>query len=634
MSKRHIANEIGSNTKRFRFEEDPTTIQDPQERQDPAPVNETVHFHEERLLGLGSTNRSLNPRPLSFVTETERMDPSDLVGNGIHSPLNSLPFLSGRPLTSYYYRLLLDASHKSLLDEELVRTRHLNMLQRDYLLSPDDIAALSWAQAYRLAPFLEPSIQHEYHGAPVSASARSKRASWLDGSSADTLVETPLHTAGPSFLAFQDKQVSSSLQARLLATKNEYIRRSHGLGPTSRVEALLLQRGLYPGGLEKVPRHAAPRVDAPEKGSPLQEAHHETSDGNKERTHKTHFRLPLPMGADNKKYPHFSERVCVSLATDEDPNWLSEFLCFVRSDIVEVFRASEEDVKCRNNTKKVNHGQVGIRCRFCAHVSSTSRTRRSSSFPFTLSRIYQSLTMMLRDHFGQCPCIPDPIKERYVRLKGKTPQGASGSNQYWESSASKLGLIDSPLGIWVKEGSDSQGKRSSHGDNRDKNVQSNKSLIPTVDSTVPSVLAQKPAPLLVKPTDQTLVSDFLYELMTHVQLVHLDETERIGNRKNLQVDMPGLGCRYCCSRNRKGLCRTFPARRRNLSQKLSDLYEHIRRCSLCPKEQREKLIALNKHREDARNKREKTTTKAGDTDFLDRLWESMRATRTNTPTHS
>lgn len=327
--------------------------------------------------------------------------------------------------------------------------------------------------------------------------------------------------------------------------------------------------------------------------------------------------LPYPAG---KSTPcHFSQRVCVPLSTDEDENWLSEFLCFVRADLVEIFRATEDDVRSRNSSKKVVQGQVGIRCRYCAHLPPRRRASRSSSYPFTLSRIYQSLTMMLRDHFGSCNAIPSPIRERFLTLKGKTAQGATGSNNFWEHSAKRLGLIDSESGIWVNENADLINSKEGSG-HRDTNHERKVTTVdvPKTSSSTPSLHSSEV--LLVIPEDRVLISDFMYTLMSHVQLIKLDESERIGNRKNLPVGMAGIGCRYCCEKNRKGFCRIFPARRRTLPIKINDLYEHVRRCPLCPKESREKLKLL-KNMKSSHEK--ETKTMLGEKDYFDRLWGRM-----------
>jgi hypothetical protein len=90
----------------------------------------------------------------------------------------------------------------------------------------------------------------------------------------------------------------------------------------------------------------------------------------------------------------------------------------------------------------VLENQVGIRCRFCAHVPYHKRAGRSASFPSSISRIYQSLTMMLRDHFPKCEHMPVQMKQRYAFLKENASQGAMESKRYWVDSAHALGLVD------------------------------------------------------------------------------------------------------------------------------------------------------------------------------------------------
>ena len=97
-------------------------------------------------------------------------------------------------------------------------------------------------------------------------------------------------------------------------------------------------------------------------------------------------------------------------------------LCFVRSECVEVFSASSHDVASRTNSKKVVLDQARIRCRFCAHIPHRERAGRSSSFPSLTSRIYQSLTMMLRDHFTICRAMPPQIQHKYDNLKANVEQ--------------------------------------------------------------------------------------------------------------------------------------------------------------------------------------------------------------------
>eukprot|EP00549_Striatella_unipunctata_P013078 CAMPEP_0118706776 /NCGR_PEP_ID=MMETSP0800-20121206/20775_1 /TAXON_ID=210618 ORGANISM="Striatella unipunctata, Strain CCMP2910" /NCGR_SAMPLE_ID=MMETSP0800 /ASSEMBLY_ACC=CAM_ASM_000638 /LENGTH=216 /DNA_ID=CAMNT_0006609407 /DNA_START=75 /DNA_END=725 /DNA_ORIENTATION=+ len=143
------------------------------------------------------------------------------------------------------------------------------------------------------------------------------------------------------------------------------------------------------------------------------------------------------------------QKPTIPLGIEVDNIWLSEFLCFVRSDLLEVFQNNPDDVLCSQRISKTNlkSGQVGIRCKFCCHCNPRRREARSSSFPSSLSRLYQSLSMMLRDHFPNCTEIPQELRTKFNTLKSKTsPAGVGESKQYWISSAMEIGLKDTEGG--------------------------------------------------------------------------------------------------------------------------------------------------------------------------------------------
>lgn len=307
--------------------------------------------------------------------------------------------------------------------------------------------------------------------------------------------------------------------------------------------------------------------------------------------------------------PHWSTRPTFPLGIDEDPNWLSEFHCFVRSDIVELFRAGQEDVKLRNCSIALD--QIGMRCRFCAHVSpATGRAGRASAVPSSLRQIYQSFTMMLRDHFGGCEEMPSHVLKRFIELKDKPAQGASDSKRYWISSAMKLGLSDSKMGIKFSTLSGAEGEAAGHFSTKDK----------WKDDIYSSIS-------LVLPSDRPCVSEFLYVLISQVQPIRLMESECIGNRRSLRVGLPGFGCRFCCERQRLGLCRVFPARRRTLPVKMVDMFDHLRRCTLCPADVKEQLQRLQ--RQEQQNHAGggegflQNIDHGANRDFLDRVWSRL-----------
>lgn len=311
--------------------------------------------------------------------------------------------------------------------------------------------------------------------------------------------------------------------------------------------------------------------------------------------------LELPPSFSDRPDPWFS-RSFFPLGMDEDPNWLSEFHCLVRNDFVELFRASAEDVQARNNS--ITFLQVGMRCRYCAHLKPSSRAGRSCAYPSSLRQIYQSFTMMLRDHFAQCDAIPNHLLQRFVTLKEKPAQGATDSKRYWIYSAMKVGLVDSATqGIRITNASVAAGNEAlPFGSNPNKQW---------IDGTFATVQ-------LVMPADRPLVSEFLFVIMSQVQPIRLMESECIGNRRSLPVGLPGFGCRFCCQRRRLGLCRMFPARRRTLPGKINDMYNHLRRCSFCPDQIKEQLANLHYQFNGGKDAEQGT-----EHEFYDRVWSRL-----------
>lgn len=321
---------------------------------------------------------------------------------------------------------------------------------------------------------------------------------------------------------------------------------------------------------------------------------------------------------------------CVPLGIDEDVNWLSELLCFVRSELVEVYRAKNCEVRTRNRSKRVLLGQVGIRCRFCAHYPIGTRASRSSCFPSSLQRIYQSLTMMMRDHFSSCQAIPKDLLLKYTNLKRNTSQGATDSKTYWLDSAKKLGLDDSDDGICVRSAtektefadSDNDGTLlgSPPGNASSKNgaftVNTSAEASTRNRATSPADLSLVP---LVQLEDRDSISPLFFLILNQLQLVQMEESERTGNRKSLNAGLPGLGCRHCCQVGRMGLSREFPARRRTLSGKLYDLYDHLLRCKLCPSDVKAELKRLRRLESD--QKEQKMSKK--ERIFFEKLWIRM-----------
>jgi len=293
-----------------------------------------------------------------------------------------------------------------------------------------------------------------------------------------------------------------------------------------------------------------------------------------------------------------SEHRCpIPLGIDEDPNWLSDFHVFVRAHLVELCWVSSDDAATRNAISRVSSHQVGIRCRCCAHFNPPLRAQRSSAFPSSIAQIYQSFTMMLRAHFTSCTAIPFELKQKFLLLKSKTTQGATDSKQYWIYSACKLGMVDSEEGIVMTNMSKAKAS----------------TMPPFGYESGPGIFEVSGPTHLVVASDRPVASDFWYTLLLQARRVRLQKSEQRGNKKSLPLGLPGFACRHCCQLKRMGQCRIFPARRRTLPTKIHDLYDHLQRCTACPRETKELLGSLYKRESyQPKNVRRK--------EFLDIIW--------------
>lgn len=158
--------------------------------------------------------------------------------------------------------------------------------------------------------------------------------------------------------------------------------------------------------------------------------------------------------------------LCLAIE-ESDREWLSELNCFIRSHCVEAFSATEEDVKQSSKRGRISLHQVGIRCRFCAHLppisSSSSKESKESdndsadgeattkgiaavSFPTSIPGIYESVKRWQRVHLDVCEHIPATTRDRLNAL-GSTNVWVPTTRQYWADAAIALGLVDTDDGI-------------------------------------------------------------------------------------------------------------------------------------------------------------------------------------------
>jgi hypothetical protein len=143
-------------------------------------------------------------------------------------------------------------------------------------------------------------------------------------------------------------------------------------------------------------------------------------------------------------------RLPVVLAQAEDNTKLSKHQVQLRHQI-EAFQATDDDVSThtRGRNKPIVLGQVGIRCRHCAHMPVCRRQKGSTYFPATLLGLYQAAQNMSTTHMqcGLCMEMPEEIKTQFTSLLSSKAASSGAGRPYWAQSAKKLGLVDTEDGI-------------------------------------------------------------------------------------------------------------------------------------------------------------------------------------------
>eukprot|EP00956_Cyclotella_meneghiniana_P009879 scaffold13658_cov75-Cyclotella_meneghiniana.AAC.3 len=263
------------------------------------------------------------------------------------------------------------------------------------------------------------------------------------------------------------------------------------------------------------------------------------------------------------------------LALPEDRSHLTALHCFIRSDCVYIFcaEAHEVDVPRKGRKKPLTLGQIGIGCIYCR--GSTSKLKGCSYFPSSVSGIYNATMIIQQRHFPVCPSVTKEVYLKYNKLKGLTARSAS-TKQYWISSAKKLGMVDTPSGVFFK----SMIGRGSHMmsvQDASSEYYPSKSVLSNNGSQVKSFDS------LVDASDRMFATEYAYFVMAQMTTTTFTEADRLGKRKGHIVGFPGLACKYCYGGNGSG--RFFPLTLKtfsDVSKSLHVLRNHLVKCAKAP----------------------------------------------------
>lgn len=288
--------------------------------------------------------------------------------------------------------------------------------------------------------------------------------------------------------------------------------------------------------------------------------------------------------ASKKKAADTFYEGCVRLTKTDDPHWLSEMQCNVRSDLVEVYSFKKKD--CLDGyvgRKEPDVGQLGIRCVFCKTLPRAERSSGCLLFPDSLATIQTKVGDMIRLHFPSCPAMPDDVKSTFRSLRGFGAKADGDAQQYWIDAARDIGLTDVPPG---GQGWGINFRRDplepSPADNLDR-------------ETAGAATFQFGKSSLVRAEDKGMCTDHAMLLLRQIKPCRFKKTDRRGGPgargRDRVIGFPGVCCRHCSSKNNFG--RYFPVSAKNLTDNTANsLQAHMLSCSRCPESIKASLAYL------------------------------------------
>lgn len=292
----------------------------------------------------------------------------------------------------------------------------------------------------------------------------------------------------------------------------------------------------------------------------------------------------------------------VALSIPEDKTALSPLRCFLREQVC-AFSATEEDIAVRTPTTfAVSVGQVGIGCIHCMGQPAKLRLNRAVCFPFSITRIYQSVADIQRFHLGECKMVPKDVKEKFLELQSQSTKGSKGlaTRQYWVTTAKKIGLADTSKGIRFC---------------RDPSIPEKKPVSLDILAQVASNVTTVNKPLVL-PEDKPHIAEFLYLVMGQLQPCRFTEADR--NKRRLKdVGCIGVECKHCAGQvdGRKFFWSSVNA----VESNFVSVHTHMMECRMVPKDIKESLAELKKLR-----KEQTAALKTGSQkSFFARVWKRL-----------
>ncbi|KAL9179974.1 hypothetical protein ACHAXT_007944 [Thalassiosira profunda] len=336
------------------------------------------------------------------------------------------------------------------------------------------------------------------------------------------------------------------------------------------------------------------------------------------------------------------------LAIPSDDGFLDPAHAFLRSQCLEAFESTQEDLMSGRGTRANSKvGQVGLRCAFCAALPRRETARQAVCYPSKRETIYEAVRNYHRTHLPECPCIPEATKAQFKRMmetsSDRHPQRVIKA--YYAEAAADLGIVEGSKGLVFGEpptsipsegvraiiraasGNDSEYWQNYEAKTRSTQLRKFEHLASEATKRV-LLDARREESVFVRPEDFPTVGDVEYLLFS--QLDPCRPSSVVLKRRRLEpkdaASIWGLRCKHCAndpdSQGRhKGMW--FPLDFRSLTDSsfAQSVTVHMQNCDSVPREVKDAFDELRRLAAE-----HKVITKRGSKrKFLEKVWNRLKS---------
>lgn len=130
----------------------------------------------------------------------------------------------------------------------------------------------------------------------------------------------------------------------------------------------------------------------------------------------------------------------------------------------------------RSHKKVIRPFQVGIRCKYCAHIPLSERRKASESYPRTLLAIYRAAqniatTHLLDDAEEGCPYLPQAVREE-LEIQRPQRDASNVGVSYWVDTCQEVGVVEAEGALWFASSTNDAPEASKESETKGKGEES------------------------------------------------------------------------------------------------------------------------------------------------------------------